>query len=398
MSQRELVFDLLKKVYIDKQYANLLMRRYDSSEITPFVTEVVYGVLRNEMFLTYQWTDLVKSKPRQELVIALNIVVYELYFLDQKTHAVVYEGVNLVPKAQRGFVNAIIRGLINRGFKEDCPLAIRYSIPEWLYRLWIAHYGQEIADKLVKSSNQRQRTYYRINPLLMTEKDRLNQPWHFVSDSVFYTDEHLISSPLYLEGKLFIQDFGAGQIVEELDLNQPYRVLDMCAAPGTKTAQIAIMMGDKGEVFAHDIYPHRVSLINQALKRLRLNSVTAIVQDGLELDTQKTGYYDRVLLDAPCSGLGVLARKPDIKTRIQSTDLDEIVSLQYELLVNAIAYLKQGGILVYSTCTLNKKENEKQIERVLKAYPELTLINEKTIWPFINESDGFYVAKLLKNV
>ena len=168
-------------------------------------------------------------------------------------------------------------------------------------------------------------------------------------------------------------------------------ILDVCASPGTKTMAMAECMHQKGHIDCMDIHAHRVALIENELRRLSIQNVTAHVQDACDLS--KFGMYDKIVCDVPCSGYGVLARKPDIKLRMQPGDMDSLIPLQQAILQSAAKHVKLEGIIVYSTCTINKKENEKQVEKFLKQNPNFVLEEEQTIFP--NElTDGFYMAKL----
>lgn len=397
MKPRQVAYEILKKVMIEQQYANLLMRQYSSNEITPFVTEVVYGVLRNFDYLSNQWVVYTQERPKMDIAIALNIIVYELMFLEHKVYAAVNEGVELVKKGQRPFVNALMHKVMDHGFIDTTDIALRYSIPNWIYRLWLSHYGEKIAFDLCVASNHKQPIYYHLNTLLANRSDLNELNTSFINDFCFTSNENLVGSPLYQSGFFYIQDYGASKIVGHLELEPHLYILDMCAAPGTKSAQMAILTNDNATIDAMDIHQHRVQLIEQGMKRLGIHSVHVNCSDGLIYNADAVESYDRILLDVPCSGLGVLARKPDIKWRITTENIDEITRIQAGLLNNACHYLKVGGLMVYSTCTLNKKENERQIQQFLKQHPFMELINEETIWPFDTNSDGFYIAKLLKN-
>lgn len=173
------------------------------------------------------------------------------------------------------------------------------------------------------------------------------------------------------------------------------RVLDVCASPGTKTQQIACLMHNRGWIDAHDLYPERVKLIDALMEKTGVSIVHASVHDGKE--PYKTNErYDRILIDAPCSGLGDLSHKPEIRYHVTPESLDELVQLQKEILSANAGSLKPGGKLVYSTCTLNRKENEGQIRRFLKEHPDFELLEERTVFPFEEDTDGFYMACLQK--
>ena len=190
-----------------------------------------------------------------------------------------------------------------------------------------------------------------------------------------------------------IQDEASQMVAYLLDPKPGMRVLDTCSAPGTKATHIAQLMQDEGEILCGDIHEHRVHLIEEGAKRLGITCMKAVVMDATTLENIE-GTFDRVLCDVPCSGYGVLANKSDIKYHMESSDMDTLIPLQQKILNCACEKVKQDGVLVYSTCTLNKKENEKQIEAFLSTHEDFILEEQKTIFPFEYQSDGFFMAKL----
>ncbi|MFI3284661.1 MAG: 16S rRNA (cytosine(967)-C(5))-methyltransferase RsmB [Erysipelotrichaceae bacterium] len=395
MNTRKLTYEILKKIIIDKQYANLLMRQYKKDEIKPIVTQVVYGVLRNWDLLSLQWsTYATKTKMRTRIL--FNMAAYEFYFLNEEKYAVVNETVGLAQKEEKSFVNAVLRRMVEQEMVYSEDDAINYSIPKWIMNLWKAHYGEETAKQIAKQSIETPVVYYQLNTLVSSKQQMEKIGAKFINDTSFTFYDSLIQSDLMKQGCFQIQDFGASLIVEHLALNSGLKVLDLCAAPGGKTAQIAMKMKDDGEIIACDLHPHRVALIEEKMKTLHINSVCAKVMDGTCLNDAWLEHFDRILLDVPCSGLGVLSRRPDIKFHTSAENIDEIIQIQAQLLKTSVHYLKKEGIMVYSTCTLNKKENEKQIQQFLLQHPEMKLLHEETIWPHESLSDGFYLAKMIK--
>ena len=202
------------------------------------------------------------------------------------------------------------------------------------------------------------------------------------------------SSPLYRDGLFSIQDRGAYTASVVLDPKKGETVIDMCAAPGGKTTHIAELMGDSGKVIAFDIHEHKISLIQNTAKRLGIESVTAKVGDATILQENLVSTADKVLCDVPCSGWGIIRRKPDIK--FSHTELDELYEIQCKIIRNGAEYVKKGGSLVYSTCTVNKNENEKVISDFLKENNDFEKVYEKTYYPHIDGCDGFFICRLNK--
>ncbi len=397
MNERKLTYEILTEVIINNGYANLMMRKYQDSDINfNYVTEVVYGVLRNYSILKHQFKDLLKKRCEHKIEILIIIGIYELHFMKSDDYAVVNEIVKMANPTNRGFVNFILRESLRRGFIDSEELSIQYSIPTWIYRLWIAHYGEDIAKKLAKAATEKLPIYYRLNNIKASFSDLKDLKINKIDDYSFTSELNLIKSAEFRKGLFAIQDLSAAQIIYNLDLNENNKVLDMCAAPGTKTSQIAGLMNNKGSIVALDIHEHRVELIDRAMQKFDITNVETKVMDASIINEDWIDYYDRILLDAPCSGFGVLSRKPDIKFHIKPEGLDEIIQIQAQLLDNAYKYLKNDGILVYSTCTLNLKENEKQVKAFLNRYSDLELMKEETIFSYSKQTDGFYYAKIIK--
>ena len=406
-SVRRTAWEYLDKIIEHGGYASLLMRKGQegfSREDTALLSEIVYGTLRYLSLLEYQWQDLVKRTPSKKTAILLDMSCYQLLFLDRiPDYAVIDEAVEMVSRNEKGFVNAVLRRVAERGIHyasgedEVRNLAINTSHPEWLIRMWKAHYGWENTQKLCAFDLEPAVVYGRINTLKTTRERLQNNPWiHFLNDLSFTCDGNLVRTEMFRQGEIVIQDMCSAEIPLLLDAEKGMRVLDACSAPGTKAQEIAMLMENEGEILAGDLYPERVKLIDELMKRTGTSIVQAKVMDASVLQEEYISSFDRVLLDVPCSGLGDLRHKPEIKLHVTPESLDELISLQGKILETNSLYLRSGGILVYSTCTLNRKENEGMIKQFLNAHEEYELLEEKTVFPFERNTDGFYAAKLRK--
>ena len=241
-------------------------------------------------------------------------------------------------------------------------------------------------------------SYGRINTLRTSKEEMEKDPsLDFIDEICFRFEGPLQKSEAFKEGKVLIQDYSSQQTVKLLEAKPGMKVLDACAAPGTKTQQIAMFMENKGSITAGELHEHRAKLINELMKRTGVSIVTSKVMDATQKDLFEKESFDRILCDVPCSGLGDLSHKPEIRWHLKPEDLDEITVIQKEILSSCSSYLKKGGILVYSTCTLNRKENENQVKNFLKAHEDFELLSERTIFPFEYDSDGFYMAALRRN-
>lgn len=415
MTAREQAFSILKDICINKRYSNLALKEdLDGfSDVDKgLITNIVYGTLQHYRYVRYMWEQYPESVPRDEIAILIDMSVYQLLFLDKvPDYAVLNEAVEIAKQQYEGkyekFVNAILHNVIRNGKRvisgsEVERKAIQTSMPTWIVKMWAKQYGQDVCFQICESLNRIPHQCARVNTLKISKEEVMKLNPGFVEakvakDALYYLNGNIAHTDEYKKGYVTIQDESAQLVCELLDPQSDETILDMCAAPGSKTCHIGSMMRNKGRLYALDIHEHRVALIKNNARRMGIIMVEAMCQDATHLeDTFHENVFDRILLDGPCSGYGVISRKSDIKYHMQSEDMDSCIRMQEKLLDSAVNYLKVDGIMVYSTCTLNKKENEKQIEAFLKRHENFTLLEEKTIFPYEFESDGFYMAKLKK--
>ncbi|MDD7281173.1 16S rRNA (cytosine(967)-C(5))-methyltransferase RsmB [Floccifex sp.] len=392
------VYQALCEVILKGTYSNLYLKNHlhkVKEKDQALATNIFYGTIQNLSYCEYVWKQYTNSKTSNQVGIILSMSVYQILFLDKiPKYAIINEAIELTKKVQpkaSGMVNAVLRKIdkdkIQYPSDPYMKLSVEYSLPVWLIKMWAKQYGDEKMREMVPYCNQSMPVYVRFNPNYKIETEYEN-----VCGTLYKTNLNKISSlPLYSQGKISIQDEGSYQICLFLDVEENMNVLDCCAAPGTKSMAIGELMHNTGHIDCIELHEHRKKLIEQDVKRLKLSNVSCFCKDARELDD--FGLYDRVLCDVPCSGYGVLSRKPDIKLRMKPEDMDSLIPLQQQILESASKHLSEQGILVYSTCTINKKENEKQIEQFLKNHPDFECVEEKTIFPAF-QTDGFYMAKL----
>lgn len=401
ITQRKLSFEILKKTYIDKKYANLLLRNELNKlpyEKRAFVNEIVYGVIRNDLFLRFQFQSYLKEKTKEKVNIILMMAYYEYVFLNEKKYVITNEYVGLVDKTFKPLVNAILRNKLEN-VKSICDdslenISIKYSIPLWIIKLLNSQHPLEFKNILDDYQNNRPKVFYRINPLKFKQEMIEELGIEFIDEKYFVSKNNLTNSKYFEEGYFYVQDYGSKDIVEKLEVKDDDLILDMCAAPGSKSFNILEKIKNKNNLFINDISLLRLNLIKDKAYKLGYKNLNFLNFDALKIFGYDN-YFDKILLDAPCSGFGVFKRKVDLKNKIQPTDLDEIVKLQEKLLDKSYTLLKKGGILVYSTCTLNVKENHKQVLNFLKKYKDLKLIEEENVFPKEGH-DGFFIAKIFK--
>lgn len=406
---RSWVFKALCSVVLEGTYSNLYLKNHLKEvpkKDQALCTRIFYGTIQNHDYCQYiyrQFTNRKKIESKIDVLLVMS--VYQIKFLDKvPDYAICNEAVNLAKKVNSksaGFVNAILHKVIQNEVKlpedEVERIAIMNSIKPWLISMWCSQYGLDTAEKIAMHSNTTLPIVVRRNSLLINEENFLKDPYiEKIKDSELYVyiGEEISSHPYYVKGYMSAQDPGSYQIARTLDVKCEEKVLDVCSAPGTKAMALAQFMNNRGTIDCLDIHKHRVQLIKKDAKRLHVDIIHAYCKDATKI--LDLGLYDRVLCDVPCSGYGVLARKPDIKLRMKSEDMDSLIKIQREILDSAASHVKENGCLVYSTCTLNKKENEKQIEYFIKNHPGFVLEKEETLFP--NEySGGFFIAKLVRN-
>ena len=396
---RQWIVNALWYVIEKKEYSNLYLRNHlfeIESKDRGLATRIFYGTLQNHSFCRSVWKQYVKKEPSLYVCIVLDMSVYQLLFLDKvPKYAIVDQAVQIVKKKypkQAGLVNAVLHKVkkeeIQYPENEMERLAYQTSCPLWLIKMWASQYSFSIAKEAAYSSNSILPVYVRKNVRMNQE---LSSDFKKVKEPIYmYSKEAITDTLEYKNGWVSVQDIGSYEIARFMDVQEGDTVLDCCGAPGTKTFAMA-EYAKKASFLALDIHNHRVELMEKDKKRLKLANVETLCKDATKIDD--LGYFDRILCDVPCSGYGVLSRKPDIKLRMNSSDMDTLIPLQYAILESASLHVKDKGILVYSTCTLNKKENEKQIARFIQNHPDFRILEEKTIYPSTSH-DGFYMAKL----
>lgn len=438
IAARHAAYLVLRDIFEKESYANLALqqtfRRFSfSEEDRRFLTELVYGVCRRYNVLLWIISHF-SSRPVEKLDSAVRLLLclglYQLRFLDSvPDRAAVSETVKTAKAVTHGgnakFINAILRTYLREQEKITFPDeaadpilfdSLTYNEPEWLVRRWHSAWGPEKARAVMEALSRIPPTDLRLNPLKCTAEDlgkaldACGAEWEMLPSGLgaaLLKTGRFFQTPLLRDGKCYVQN-RASMLPPLLLAPQPGEtVLDLCAAPGSKTTQIAEMMGDRGRISAWDLYPHKVRLIEANCRRLGIHSVTASVHDGTRYDEAAREAFDRVLVDAPCSGLGVIGRKVELRWRRKEEDMAAFPPLQKALLTQAAKYVKKGGTLVYSTCTLCEEENEKITEWFLSAHPDFVLqpfeaggLSSRTgmitLWPDVHGCDGFFGAVMTR--
>ena len=435
---RRTAFRILKKVLQENGYASELLHSESTQELKEedkrLATELIFGVVRHCRLLdwllsAHSQRNLEKLDP--EVLLALRLGTYQILFLTRvPPRAIVHESVELVKRAKlasaAGFVNAVLRKIdkqeahtriLELPLDSPAGLSIRFSHPEWLVERWIHQFGQEPAKRLLEHNNTPPRTFFRINSPHLTPTalmERLTEAGvkvrsHALSNDILeVTEGDLQKTEVFRDHAVHIQDSGSQLIPSLLTLKPGECCLDLCAGPGGKSTQIARLQGGRSNVYATDLHWKRLRLGKQihAKNWPFLHWVAADATQPLPFNI----LFDKILVDAPCSGTGTLQRRPEIRWRLREAQLAEFQELQVSLLCSAVTYLKPGGTLLYSTCSLEPEENEQVIERLIHTQPAcfVDLPPEGTLKPFFNRNrfltlfppetntDGFFSALIQK--
>ena len=424
---RKTAFDALLEVSTKGAYSNIAVNRAvekNRPEDPAFVRNLVYGVLENQLYLDHRLSQLMRQplkKVSEKALTLLRMGAYQLEFADSvPDYAAISESVTIAKKVCRGlegFVNGVLRSysrkkgdfLMPDPQKEPAEyLSVRYSYHPDIAAMWLSMFGYERTEGLMKAGNETPPLTIRAN-LLKTEADALQKQlqglgfevwpvtapegigeWFPKNTALQVKGSGLMDTELYRTGMFSVQDISSMLAVGALDPKPEDTVLDLCAAPGGKSFCAAERMGDRGRVISCDIHPHKITLMKNAAARLGIACVQPVENDALKLKPEWIEGADRVLVDAPCSGLGVVRRKPEIKLHTSAEDIRELAEIQLQILEHAARYVKRGGRLLYSTCTISKYENEQVTEMFLKKYKDFFVLLSKQLFPDIDNADGFY--------
>ena len=429
---RELALKILYKIDNEKAYSNIILneeinknRKIIDERDIGFISEIVYGVTTwkltiDEIIRKYSKIRLKKISPW--IINILRMGVYQIVFLDKvPKSAAVNESVNLAKryghKSSSNFVNAILRKISKKDYEDFFDIddnieriSKTTSMPVWIIEKLLKEKDIDEVENICKNSNIRPKITVRINKL-KTNKEEIKKI--LAKEKIEFKecelDDFLIlekvknieNFDLIKNGYLTIQDKGAGLIALVLKPKENECVLDACSSPGGKTTYMAEMMHNKGEIVAWDIHEHRVNLVEKNAKRLDINIINTECKDATKYEEKYKERFDKILLDVPCLGLGVLKRKPDIKWQRKEEDINEITKIQKEILNSCSKYLKENGELVYSTCSILKDENEEIIKEFLEKNKKFEAIEISGKQPYIQlyqdkENDGFFICKLKK--
>lgn len=433
VNTRELILGILMEVNKEGNYSHIVIRsvlekyQYLDKKERAFITRVSEGTIQYMIELDYIINQFSKVKVNKMKPVIRNILrmsVYQIKYMDSvPASAACNEAVKLARKkgfsSLSGFVNGVLRN-IARGLDEVVypdekhlveSLSVRYSMPEWIVEQWLKDYGEERTKKTLSAflkeapitirTNLLKTTPEKLEAQLLEEnvqverlvvKDYPKLNYGFLISGFDY----LNALPSFRTGLFYVQDVSSMMVTELANPKEEQYVIDVCAAPGGKSIHMAEKMNGTGMVEARDLTEYKISMIEENISRHQLSNMKAVQQDATVVDEEAVGKADIVIADLPCSGLGVMRKKTDIKYKMSAEQEKDLVALQRQILNTVYNYVKCGGTLVYSTCTIDKMENEENVEWFLNEHSDFSLVEMHQIFPEENFGDGFFLAKMIR--
>ncbi len=439
INPREVCAAVLEDISVNGSYSNIALKKaLKQNGAMPvrnraFVTETVNGTLRNIIYIDYVINSFSKThttKMKPYVLAVLRSAVYQIIFMDVPKSAAINESVKLIKNrglsGLSGFANAVLRKIAENYKTVDLPedtaenISVEYSHPLWLVKMWLSYYGEDFTRELCKSNCGKPAVTICLNTLKTDmkglcqslEKDGVEyQKAYYLKNSIRISKiSDIASLEAFKKGYFHVQDESSSLAVNVLSPKEGEKILDVCASPGGKSVLIAEMMNNKGIVVSRDIFDHRLELIKDSASRLGIDIIQTQNHDATVFNPKDVEKYDRVIVDAPCSGFGLMRKKADIRLKKDGNDIDSLIKLQRDIFSAVWQYVKKGGVLVYSTCTVSKKENQNNVKWFLENFPfEAENIqnylpdNIKApesengfiqLFTNVHGTDGFFIARL----
>ncbi|ATZ17897.1 16S rRNA (cytosine(967)-C(5))-methyltransferase [Mesoplasma melaleucae] len=417
-NSRKIAFEILKKVFKNKSFSNILLNDVSKMQITEkfknLIFAIVHGTITNQILLDQVSRKLIDVKKTNiNVQILLWMSIYQIRFLKTiPQYAIVNESVIIAKSINHkfsGLMNACLKKVINSEeelfdfsmFDEERRICIENSFPKSLFNLIKKGYGIGIAKKVAIDSNEKPVISFRVNTLKTNAEDfYINNQETYELEKTTIKDcliskKAIVKSPSYVNGEITIQDPASILVSNVLNPSKDTNVLDMCSAPGGKLTHLSMLMENTGHITAYEISENKIKLIKENIERLGCTNIDLKCGDATLINQKE--FFDHILLDAPCSGFGVLKRKPEIKiNNIEVNSIKAIVDIQEKLLDTAYFNLKTNGTIVYSTCTINPDENQNQIKKFISKYKNIEIVEENQLFGYEMNTDGFYICKMMK--
>ena len=421
-NQREIIVAILEEVLEEGKYSHLVLGatlekyQYLSKQQRAFITRVTQGTIERLLQIDAILGQFVKKPkvPKMKPLIrtVLRSSVFQIVFMDGVPDAAVCnEAVRIVKNhglgGLSGFVNGVLRNISrNKDSITYKDLSEAYSMPQWIIDAWEEQFGGETTKQILEELLEEKKTCIRVNTGNISVEELTKnlraqgitvEPCEEIPYALYISGyDYLRGIPEFLAGDFYIQDFSSMMVAHSAGIQQGDHVIDVCAAPGGKSLHAAELLAGTGLVEARDLSDHKVSLLEENIRRMGLANIRAEKWDATILNEESIGQADVVICDAPCSGLGVVAKKPDIKYHMTKETQKELAILQRQILDVVCAYVKAGGTLMYSTCTISSQENEDNVTWFLEKHPDFSLETEKQFLPKAGKQDGFFLAKMKK--
>lgn len=442
---RTTCLELLQRIDNESGYSHLLIdreikRQQLTNKDAALLTEIVYGTMERKMTLDYMLEPFIYHKKLKSWVhMLLRLSVYQMIYLDKvPDYAIINDAVEIGKKrGHKGiasFINGVLRNVRRKGVRDpqDIPdpiqrLSISTSHPKWLIKRWVTQYGMHTTKAMAQTNLKRKPLCVRVQPLKISRDEAMEElkqldfvvsPSPFSNQGIIVEKGNVLRTDLFLEGFITIQDQTSMLVAELLQVQQGMTVLDACSAPGGKVTHVAEIMNNTGVIHAYDLHKKKVRLLRERVEKLDLNIVDVYQGDARQLQSRHDpNSYDRIIVDAPCSGFGVIRGKPDIKYHKNEADIQQLAHIQYDILNHLAPLLQKDGRLIYSTCTVEKDENEHVVRRFIENHPEFSVDTSffKDIPTFLHDSeglsdlglqifpqtyntDGFFITRLIKKL
>lgn len=441
---RYLALDLIIRIEKEGSFSHLLISQAIQREKLGLqderlLTEIVYGTIERKLTLDYYLKPFIRSpkKVADWVMNLLRMSVFQLEFLDKvPEYAVIHEAVEIAKqKGHQGiasFVNGVLRNIVRKGVPNTSEItdpiekiSIETSHPLWLVKRWADQYGPKVTKEMCETNLLKKPVSLRVNQLRISRDEAIEHLQNeaitakaspYVKDGIIIQQGNILKTTLLADGLVTVQDQSSMLASIILQVEPDFNVLDACSAPGGKATYLGELMKNKGTIYAYDLHKNKLKLIEENAKRLGLTNIKVGQSDARNLqEIHQRESFDRILVDAPCSGLGVIRSKPDIKYNKRVEDIYKLHEVQISILEHVAPLLKKGGKLVYSTCTVDKQENEAVVQAFLKANKNFTVdesfkkeISELLpnqdctkfglqLFPQTIQSDGFFMTRLIKN-
>lgn len=440
---RSVALDLLMRIEKEGSFSHLLISQaIKQGKVSPqdenLLTEIVYGTLEHQLTLDYYLEPFIRSQKKLPdwVRMLLRMSLFQMHYLDHvPAYAVINEAVDIAKERGHRGISGVVNGVLRNIQRKGVPstdtitdplkkIAIETSTPEWLVKRWATNYGIDTTRKMCEINVTKKPIAVRVNRLRSTREEVLTmlKEQHIeasasplVSDGIIIEKGNIFKTDLLQRGFITVQDESSMLATVMLDVAPGMRVLDTCSAPGGKVTHIGEYMENEGDVFAHDLHQNKLKLISDHAKRLGISNIAVTQSDARNLqNVYEKMSFDRILIDAPCSGLGVIRAKPDIKYSKQPSDMEKLHDIQLKILHHVAPLLKKGGKLIYSTCTVDTMENEEVVKRFIQNEPEFevddsfleeveTLFAQKEanitpyglqLFPQTIGSDGFFMTRI----